>query len=121
MRPIHAIQKRRINGKRSPLWARTRKAHLLRQPLCQMCGGDEELQVHHIHPFHLHPELELDQGNLITLCEKPGHDCHFIMGHFHNWRAMNPSVVADAASYYRAQQEAHHALTRPVVDTTERA
>lgn len=74
--------------------------------MCQMCGGTEKLQVHHIHPFHLHPELELEQQNLITLCEKRGHDCHFVMGHFHDWRLFNPTVRSDSAGYLAKSRKA---------------
>jgi 5-methylcytosine-specific restriction enzyme A len=57
-------------------------------------------------PFHVHPELELDDANLITLCEKPGHDCHFVFGHFHDWKRWNPDVVADVAHYLDESQKA---------------
>lgn len=57
-------------------------------------------------PFHLFPELELDDSNLITLCEKSGHDCHFIFGHFHDWTLYNPNVIADVANYLREQEQA---------------
>ena len=96
--------------KRSSHWRRVRKAHLLLEPACRACGTTDDLQVHHIRPFHLHPELELEQSNLITLCEKRGHDCHFCFGHFHNWRAQNPNVTADVAHYRQESEEAHGAL-----------
>lgn len=73
-----------------------------------MCGGQEKLQVHHIRPFHLHPELELEQQNLITLCEKRGHDCHFVMGHFHNWSLFNPTVVSDSTAYFEKSRKARN-------------
>jgi hypothetical protein len=62
--------------------------------------------VHHIAPFHLEPDLELEESNLITLCEKPGHDCHFVFGHFHDWYDFNPSVREDVAAYFGKQQQA---------------
>jgi hypothetical protein len=46
-------------------------------------------------PYHLHPELELSPGNLMTLCE----DCHFIFGHYSDWRSHNPLVRVDAAAW----------------------
>lgn len=64
-----------------------------------MCGGEEKLEVHHIRPFHLHPDLELDPDNLITLCEA-GHDgsnCHLLFGHLGNFKSFNVDVRADAA------------------------
>lgn len=73
-------------AKRDGHWPSLRKAHLVREPYCQYCGGTEKLQVHHIRPFHLHPELELDPNNLITLCEAPGKDCHLRFGHEGNFR-----------------------------------
>lgn len=90
---------RRYDPRRSPHWRKVRKQHLALEPSCRACGSVVKLEVHHIHPFHLHPELELSQANLITLCEKPGHCCHFTFGHFHNWRLFNPDVVVDAGQY----------------------
>lgn len=59
--------------------------------------------MHHILPYHLYPDLELDLDNLITLCEKPGHDCHFTFGHLHDWYSFNRLVRADAARYLDRQ------------------
>jgi hypothetical protein len=64
------------------------------------------LEVHHIRPFHLYPQLELEPGNLITLCERDGRDCHFTFGHFHNWANLNLNVVADVDHYNAERLEA---------------
>lgn len=93
-----------IKGKRSPQWARVRAKHLRREPRCAACGGNVYLQVHHIEPYHLHPELELKAANLITLCERPGHNCHFRYGHFLNWKRYNPNVRLDAAAFLKAMK-----------------
>jgi 5-methylcytosine-specific restriction endonuclease McrA len=85
--------------RRSEQWPEAREAHLKSEPKCQGCGGTDHLQVHHIQPFHEHPELELDQANLITLCEHPAHDCHFHFGHLLDWYSSNPQVREDAAAY----------------------
>lgn len=90
---------------RSPEWPRVRAEHLKDHPTCAACGESDHIQVHHIKPFHLWPALELVQSNLITLCEKPGHDCHFIFGHLHDWYSYNVEVEADAVAYL-AKQEA---------------
>ena len=98
-RIINAI-KESIQGKplslRSSHWETTRKNHLKIQPTCCACGGMQKLQVHHKQPFHLHPEWELDQNNLITLCEYGDVDCHYNIGHLRNWKAFNPNVEQDA-------------------------
>lgn len=81
---------------RSPEWPRVRAAHLKVQPDCAVCGGTEQVEVHHIVPFHIDKTKELDPTNLITLCEKPSHNCHFVFGHFWNWTNSNPQVQEDA-------------------------
>jgi 5-methylcytosine-specific restriction endonuclease McrA len=93
------VHLRKPRGRRSPLWRHVRRDHLAIEPSCQACGTVDDLEVHHIAPFHLHPELELDPANLITLCEKAGHDCHFVFGHFHDWHRFNPNVRQDVARY----------------------
>ena len=87
---------------RSGAWARVRREHLAREPECAACGRSKDLEVHHILPYHEHPELELDDGtngldgNLITLCADP---CHFVHGHLMGWSRSNPDVRDDAARY----------------------
>jgi hypothetical protein len=83
-------------GSRSSSWRKIRKEFLKENPTCRACGTDEDLEVHHIVPYHVSPEKELDKKNLITLC---GKRCHFIFGHFCDWRSWNDSVVSDCDSY----------------------
>jgi hypothetical protein len=77
---------------RSEQWPAARKAHLKKEPLCQYCGGEEHLEIHHCVPFHLDKTKELRDDNLITLCEAPGQDCHLKIGHLGNWKRFNPNV-----------------------------
>lgn len=80
---------------RSPEWPRVRAEHLAVEPKCRWCGGTASLAVHHIAPFHLFPQRELDPTNLITLCETSGKGCHFERGHLGvSWSDYNPQVVA---------------------------
>lgn len=96
-----------ITAKRSPHWSTVRKAHLEKFPTCAVCGGSVKLQVHHRRPFHLHPELELDESNLITLCEagKGGVSCHLFIGHLSNFRGWNPNVKEDAEAWKKKLAE----------------
>lgn len=82
---------------RSPEWEHVRKAHLENHPVCELCGTAKDLQVHHIKPFHLSPELELDPDNLVTLCISKywGFSCHILVGHGGNSRYENPWVKED--------------------------
>jgi len=93
---------RRFGHERSPEWARVEKEHRLREPACVACGyKGQGLQVHHIKPFHLHPHLELDLDNLITLCEARGRDHHLLLGHLDEWESYNEHVRHDARHFYR--------------------
>lgn len=87
-------------AKRSPEWPKVRKAHLAKFPTCAMCGTKNKLEVHHIKPFHLHPELELEPSNLITLCEsKVDANCHLLFGHLGNFKSLNATVIHDAKAW----------------------
>ena len=65
--PIHVITKfiAHIMHKRSNHWPTVRKHWLEIHPSCAACGGLDHTQVHHIQPFHLNPELELEPTNFI--------------------------------------------------------
>lgn len=85
---------------RSSRWETVRKRHLKAFPTCAACGCNQHLQVHHIKPFHLHPELELVDSNLITLCEGKGDRlCHLNIGHLGSFKKENPDVVKDAQEF----------------------
>lgn len=73
-----------------------RAKHLKDNPTCAGCGATKHLEVHHIRPFHLFPDEELDPHNLMTLCETPGWECHRIIGHKGNWRdyRLDPACIA---------------------------
>jgi 5-methylcytosine-specific restriction endonuclease McrA len=93
---------RRHGRERSPQWSRVQKEHLLREPACVACGHKGRgLQVHHVKPFHLHPQLELDPRNLITLCEGRGRDHHLLLGHLGEWQSYNEHIREDAKRFYR--------------------
>ena len=83
---------------RSPQWDRLRDDYIEKYPTCAACGGMESLQVHHRKPFHLHPELELNEGNLISLCMGE-HNCHLNIGHGDSFKCYNPDVTTDSAHF----------------------
>jgi hypothetical protein len=88
---------------RSQEWEdHVRKVHLeINQPgynqaCCAVCQGDVQLQVHHIIPFHLchlvyRGDLELDERNLMTLCEVREQNHHLLLGHLSDWEIYNPA------------------------------
>lgn len=93
---------RRHGHARSPQWQAVEKAHLLQEPRCMACGyKGRKLQVHHIRPFHLHPQLELDPKNLITLCEARGREHHLLLGHLGSWDSYNEHIREDVKRFHR--------------------
>lgn len=87
---------RKTRAARSPKWAAFAK-RFLKGKCCAACGRSEHVVAHHKQPFHLHPELELDESNLIPLCEGRAINCHLAIGHLYFWPSFNPTVDADAA------------------------
>lgn len=87
-----------LGHKRSNHWPTVRKHHLEQNPVCIVCGDKEKLEVHHIKPFHEHPELELEPTNLITMCESKSYGiiCHLLVGHNGSYKKINPNVLEDA-------------------------
>ncbi|HZF20865.1 MAG TPA: hypothetical protein VEZ43_00175 [Dongiaceae bacterium] len=88
---------------RSHQWPRTRKTWLLVHNSCAACGTIKKLEVHHLRPVHLAPELELDPSNFLTLCETAD-NCHHTFGHLRDWKAYNPSAITDSAQFLRELQ-----------------
>jgi hypothetical protein len=98
---------------RSPEWDRVKNEHLQKEPKCVCCGVDWKpgtpVQVHHIFPFHYcnalgRPDLELDERNLVTLCETEsdgkGQNHHLLVGHLDDFEAANPESRTDARTKY---------------------
>lgn len=98
-----SIREKKKSKKRSPEWDEVRDEHIKNNPMCLACGSNKKLQVHHIQPFHIHPELELEPTNLITLCMDVN-ECHLVLGHGDNFRAFNPDVISDINVFKSASQ-----------------
>ena len=113
-----ALEASRHAVARSPRWHHVELAHLAAHPHCACCAPVATsaasitlvgVQVHHIFPFHYaialgRPDLELDDRNLITLCEaeegKPAADHHLLVGHLDDFKSSNLAVVLDATSTF---------------------
>jgi 5-methylcytosine-specific restriction endonuclease McrA len=92
---------------RSPLWGKVRAAHLLKEPVCQICGGTKKITVHHLLPYHVDRTLELDPTNLMTLCEGAGNgNHHLIFGHFGNYATKWNTAMLATAMVWRPRFEA---------------
>jgi hypothetical protein len=84
--------------KRSSKWKKVRNDYLMRNPKCEVCGLTTKTEIHHKVGFAIDPSLELEESNLITLCEnkKYGINCHLLIGHLGSYKKINPSVESDA-------------------------
>ncbi len=73
-------------------WQRTRREFLRKVgKKCACCGGTKKIEVHHMKPRHLFPELALVENNLIALCGK-GKGCHFHIGHLNSYYNYNEEI-----------------------------
>lgn len=62
-----------INGHNNmKKWLELKSKVLYVRKVCEICKNDRKLHVHHILPRSEHPELALDEENLMVLCE----GCH---------------------------------------------
>jgi hypothetical protein len=65
---------------------------------CAWCRTTKNLNVHHITPQSVAPELANVPANFIVLCRS----CHFCVGHRCNWRTYNPDVAVICVTYTNA-------------------
>jgi hypothetical protein len=57
-----------------------------RHPLrCRLCGDWKKVQLHHVLPVSIRPDLECERSNIVELCKLH----HFIIGHLSNWTNYN--------------------------------
>jgi len=105
--------KRSWSQKRSPEWSKVRAEHLKKNPICDVCSCNIDVEVHHIKPFHLYPDLELDPSNLISLCEtkKYGVNCHLFFGHLGNYKTENLHVLDDVNTWKKRFNERRKQLS----------
>ena len=80
---------------RSSNWPTIRKQHIKKHPFCIACNSTKNLEVHHVKPYQLYPELELDPSNLVTLCKTH----HLVFGHLTDYHSWNEAVVEDSNWY----------------------
>lgn len=92
--------------KRSPKWGAFKKEYEKTHPkVCAVCGSKKGVALHHLRPFHLHPELELEENNMLWVCERPGHDHHFMVAHLEDYKSFNPTAKEDAEIWRKKIQE----------------
>lgn len=104
-----------LRQKRSPHWGKFKKAYFKKYgKACEVCGRKSFVQLHHVIPFHVRPDLELMEWNVVGLCEPPHkvRKCHLIYGHLGDWRWFDPDVKEVAASVKKKIAEAREQRER---------
>jgi len=94
---LQEAKRHNTSTERSPEWNECRDKFITTHPMCAVCGSTNDLEVHHIFPFHYcvalgRNDLELDPRNLITLCGGGGENHHLLIGHFDDWQSANLEV-----------------------------
>lgn len=80
---------------RSPQWPALRDRWIAGR-CCAVCGANKFVEAHHIIPFEIAPEKELDEANLVPLCsDDHGCDCHLLFGHLGSFLCYNPDILKD--------------------------
>lgn len=88
----------RLGGaKRSSEWGKVRREHI--KSYCELCekkgGLLRPLELHHVRPFNLFPELELDPENFITVCRH----CHLYFAHLGSFRSYNLDIKKESEQW----------------------
>lgn len=95
VRVLHSQLRESAKAARSPEWRSVEKGKVEAQKVCEICGSSVRLQVHHVEPFYVKPDMELDPSNLVVLCMDTN-ECHFKVGHGggmgHGWKGWNPLI-----------------------------
>ena len=93
---------------RDPRWQAASKKYLQKNRTC-ICCGKKAVVTHHLKPFHLFPELEMEPSNWRAMCAP----CHLIVGHLGNFSNYNPALDEHAAILLTAKRAADLARETP--------
>ena len=84
-------------AKRSSEWSRVRKENI--KDYCEMCekkgGLLNRLELHHILPFNLRPDLELSPQNFFTACRH----CHLRFCHLNSFQSYEKDIKIEAEKW----------------------
>ena len=70
-------------------WQKCRKKFLKKVgKSCVCCSNKKKIQVHHVLPRHIRPDLAVDMTNLIALCAS----CHLRIGHLGSYFTYNENI-----------------------------
>ena len=74
-----------------------------RDKVCQCCGSDSNLDIHHIRPYASHKKLRVDVNNGIALCEL--HHSSMILGGFHQTYGTRNNTPEQLLEYIKTKRK----------------
>lgn len=95
--PTFVVPPNTVDVPRNPGWESFRREIIKGQPACEASGVAWELEVHHLLPVHLRPDLEMVRDNCMVLTRT----LHFWLGHYGNWASYNPRARKEAATFLK--------------------
>ena len=90
-------------GRNSPAYNKWMKDVKNRDKVCQCCGSDNNLDIHHIRPYATHKKLRVDVNNGIALCEL--HHSSMILGGFHQTYGTRNNTPEQLLEYIKTKRK----------------
>lgn len=87
------------NGRNSSEYRKWLKDVTDRDKVCQCCGSNNNIDIHHINPYAKYKELRTDINNGIALCEL--HHSSMILGGFHQMYGTRNNTSEQLLEYIR--------------------
>jgi len=91
-------------GSQRPSAMTRRMAQWLKGKRCVVCGGKKRVQAHHMLPFHLWPQLAMEERLWLPVCRgNPQLDCHCAIGHAGILEGINIFVLEFAGMFAKVR------------------
>lgn len=92
-----------VNYRNSPKYKKWMKDVYNRDKVCQCCGSDMNIDIHHINPYATHKSLRTDVNNGIALCEL--HHSSMILGGFHQTYGTRNNTPEQLLEYIKTKRK----------------
>jgi len=76
---------------------KAKRAYVKEHGECAICGNTKDLEVHHIVPVHIDPTMACSPENFVSLCDWRNHGCHYVFGHYRNFRTKYNNDIVNFA------------------------
>ena len=91
------------DNRNSPQYKKWMKDVKDRDKVCQCCGSDKNIDIHHIRPYSTHKKLRVDVNNGIALCEL--HHSAMVLGGFHQTYGTRNNTPEQLLEYIKIKRK----------------